>query len=89
MPLSLSDAVDLLRGEPGTYVSITIVRENESRPIELTVTREIIRIPSVEHDVIGHNIGYIKINQFLETTANDVDNALAEIQGEKCPWRYP
>ena len=77
MPLSLSDAVDQLRGEPGTYVSITIARENESRPIELTITREIIRIPSVEHNVIGDNIGYIKINQFLQTTANDVDNALA------------
>ena len=82
MPLSLSDAVDQLRGEPGTSVSITIVRENESRPIELTITREVIRIPSVEHDVIGDNIGYIKINQFLQTTTNDVDNALAEFKAK-------
>ena len=82
MPLSLSDAVDQLRGEPGTSVSITIVRENESRPIELTITREVIRIPNVEHDVIGDNIGYIKINQFLQTTANDVDNALAEFKAQ-------
>ena len=81
-PLSLSDAVDQLRGEPGTSVSITIVRENESRPIELTITRDVIRIPSVEHDVIGDNIGYIKIYQFLQTTANDVDNALAEFKAQ-------
>ena len=81
-PLSLNDAVDKLRGEPGTSVSITIARENESRPIELTITREIIRIPSVEHDVISDNIGYIKINQFLQTTANDVDNALAGFKVE-------
>ena len=74
--MSLDDAVDQLRGEPGTSVSITIMRENESRPIELTITREVIRIPSVEQNVIGDNIGYIKINQFLDTTANDVDNAL-------------
>ena len=79
-PLSLSDAVDQLRGEPGTSVSITIIRENESRPIELTITRDVIRIPSVEHDIIGNNIGYIKINQFLQTTANDVDNALTEFK---------
>ena len=65
MPLSLSDAVDLLRGEPGTPVSITIIRENESRPIELTITRDVIRIPNVEQGIIGDNIGYIKINQFL------------------------
>ena len=74
--MSLSDAVDQLRGEPGTSVSITIIRENESRPIELTITRDVIRIPSVEQSVIGDNIGYIKINQFLDTTADDVDNAL-------------
>ena len=73
--MSLDDAVDQLRGEPGTSVSITIMRENESRPIELAITREVIRIPSVEQSVIGDNIGYIKINQFLETTANDVDDA--------------
>ena len=79
-PLSLNDAVDQLRGEPGTPVSITIIRENESRPIELTITRDVIRIPSVEQDIIGDKIGYIKINQFLQTTANDVDNALAEFK---------
>ncbi len=73
--MSLTDAVDRLRGEPGTSVSITIIRENESRPIELTITREVIRIPSVEQNIIGDKIGYIKINQFLDTTADDVDNA--------------
>ena len=73
--MSLSGAVDQLRGEPGTAVSVTIIRENESRPIELTITRDVIRIPSVEKNIIGDKIGYIKINQFLQTTADDVDNA--------------
>ncbi len=81
--MTLDDAVDLLRGEPGTSVSITIIRPKEDNPIEVnsievTLTREVIRMPSVEKDIIGDNIGYIKINQFLETTGNDVDNALAE-----------
>lgn len=76
--MTLDDAVDLLRGEPGTSVSITIIRPKESRPIEVTITREVIRMPSVEKEIIGDTIGYIKINQFLETTAKDVDNALAE-----------
>lgn len=76
--MTLNEAVDLLRGEPGTSVSITIIRPKETRPIEVTITREVIRIPSVKKEVIGDNIGYIKINQFLETTGNDVDNAFAE-----------
>lgn len=78
--MSLSEAVNLLRGEPGTPVSITIVRQGESGPIELAITREVIRIPSVEPNVIGDKIGYIKINQFLQTTANDVDNALLDFK---------
>lgn len=80
--MSLSDAVDRLRGEPGTSVSITIVRENESRPIELTITRNVIRIPSVEQNIIGNKIGYIKINQFLNTTADDVDKAFVAFKAQ-------
>lgn len=80
--MSLSDAVDQLRGEPGTSVSITIIRENETRPIELTITRDVIRIPSVEQSIISDNIGYIKINQFLDTTADDVDNAFDAFKAE-------
>ncbi len=78
--MTVTEAVELLRGEPGTQVSITIVRENESRPIEVTITREVIRIPSVETEIIGDKIGYIKINQFLQTTAYDVDKALLEFK---------
>ncbi len=76
--MTLSEVVDLLKGEPGTSVSITLIRPKVRFPIEVTITREVIRIPSVEQEIIGDNIGYIKINQFLETTANDVDNAFAE-----------
>ncbi len=76
--MSLDDAVDLLRGEPGTSVSVTIRRPKVSQPLEITITRDVIRIPSVEKEIIGDNIGYIKINNFLQTTANDVDIALEE-----------
>ncbi len=76
--MSLDDAVDLLRGEPGTSVSVTLIRPKVSQPIEVTITRDVIRIPSVEKEIIGDNIGYIKINNFLQTTANDVDRALEE-----------
>lgn len=80
--MTLSEAVDQLRGEPGTPVSITVVRKNDNRPVEVTVTREVIRIPSVEQNIIGDNIGYIKINQFLDTTANDVDNAFTDFKAQ-------
>lgn len=78
--MTLDDAVDLLRGEPGTSVSITLIRPKVSQPIEVTITREVIRIPSVEREIIGDKIGYIKINNFLQTTENDVDNAIEEFR---------
>jgi carboxyl-terminal processing protease len=78
--MTVTEAVEQLRGEPGTQVSITIIRENEGRPIEVTITREVIRIPSVETEIIGDKIGYIKINQFLQTTAYDVDKAFVDFK---------
>ena len=80
--MTLNEAVDQLRGEPGTPVSITVVRKHDNRPVEVTVTREVIRIPSVEQNIIGDNIGYIKINQFLDTTANDVDNVFVDFKAQ-------
>lgn len=76
--MTLDEAVNLLRGEPGTPVTITIMRPKESKPREITIVREVIRIPSVEKEIIGDKVGYIKINNFLETTANDVDNAFED-----------
>ncbi len=81
--MSLDDAVSQLRGEPGTSVSITIIRAKENRPIELTIRREVIRIPSVEKAIIGDNVGYLKINQFIQPTVTDVDDALREFQLKK------
>ena len=73
--MTTADAVEHLRGEPGTQVTITIVREGESKPLEITLTRDVIQFPSVESKVLKENIGYIRINQFRDNTANDVDKA--------------
>ena len=71
--MTTDDAVERLRGEPGTQVTITILREGESKPLEVTLTRDVIQFPSVESKVLKRDIGYIRINQFRDNTANDVD----------------
>ena len=71
--MTTTDAVEHLRGEPGTQVTITVVREGEPRPLEVTLTRDVIQFPSVESKVLRENIGYIRINQFRDNTASDVD----------------
>ena len=67
--MTTMDAVELLRGEPGTQVTITILREGEPRPLEVPLTRDVIQFPSVEYKVLKGNIGYIRINQFRDNTA--------------------
>ena len=71
--MTTTDAVEHLRGEPGTQVTITIVREGEPKPLEVTLTRDVIQFPSVESKVLKEDIGYIRINQFRANTASDVD----------------
>lgn len=72
--MTLEEAVKLLRGEPGTQVKVTIIREGELEKLEVTMTRDVIRFPNVESKTLKGNIGYIRINQFRQTTAADVDD---------------
>ncbi len=73
--MTVDEAVERLRGEPGTQVAITLLREGEAEPIEVTITRDVIRFRSVESKVLYGEIAYIRINQFRNTTGADVDKA--------------
>ena len=72
--MTLEEAVKLLRGEPGTQVKVTIIREGELEKLEITMTRDVIRFPNVESKTLKGNIGYLRINQFRQTTAADVND---------------
>jgi len=77
--MPLDDAVKRLRGEPGTKVVVWVKRESENwpdaRPFELT--RERIKVPSVEHRLLDGGIGYVRLKQFQSTTAAELDESLA------------
>ncbi len=75
LTMTVDEAVEKLRGEPGTQVTITLVREGETEPLEITLTRDVIRFESVESRILKGNTGYLRINQFRDTTAVDVDRA--------------
>ncbi|MBN2323699.1 MAG: S41 family peptidase [Spirochaetes bacterium] len=63
------DAVKLLRGEVGTQVTITVQRRSKTKPITFTITRGVIKLETVKSTVIDEEIGYIRISQFSEPTA--------------------
>src|SRR5690606_21314760 len=63
--LTLADAVDKMRGAVGTDIKLTILREGAAEPIEVTITRDIIKVKAVRHRV-EEDVGYLKINSFTE-----------------------
>ena len=71
--LTLAEAVERMRGQKGTDITLTVLREGEDEPLEITITRDIIRIRAVRHRVEGprKNIAYIRLTTFnAQTTKN-------------------
>ena len=64
--MSLSDAVDIMRGKVGTPIDITIVRKGELEPIEINIVRDIIKIQSVYAKTINDEILYLRIASFMD-----------------------
>ncbi len=78
--MSLNDAVKLMRGKVGTDLKLTIIREGEAKPIEITVTRDIIRVASVKKRLLDEHFGYLRISQFQLETGKDLLKAMKDLQ---------
>lgn len=77
--LQLDEAIDRMRGEVGTDVTVTIAREGQE-PFDLTITRAVIKIASVKNALIKEDqIGYIRIAQFQSKTAQSVREKVANL----------
>jgi carboxyl-terminal processing protease len=74
--MQLADAVKRMRGKPGSKITITIVREGWTEPKDFLITREQIRVQSVKSNQLEPGIEYIRLRQFQEQTANDLENSL-------------
>ncbi|WP_301280851.1 S41 family peptidase [Halomonas sp. PR-M31] len=77
--LSLEEAVTLMRGDPGSEIDITILREGENSPRTVTLTREIIRNESVKSEMLEPGYGYLRISQFQNGTGQQVRDALQNL----------
>jgi carboxyl-terminal processing protease len=76
--LPLNDAVKQMRGQVGSSISVTVVRENVE-PFDVTLTREVIRPEVVKTKVIG-DVGYVRITTFNEQTTKALDKALETVR---------
>lgn len=85
--ITLMEAVKKLRGPKNTKVTITIMRENMSKPKEITLTRDIIQVKSVKVKKIDEGIRYIRIAAFQERTADDLRRELKKISEGNAPLK--
>ena len=77
--LPISDAVKLMRGEPGTSVEITVIRKEIKEPIKFKITREIIISKGVKSYLFDKKIGYVRLSNFQSNSTNDVKDAIYEL----------
>ncbi|MBL1141724.1 MAG: S41 family peptidase [Proteobacteria bacterium] len=80
--MSLNDAVDLMRGKPGTDIVLSIIRKDEEKPIDITITRAIITAQSVRSEILEPGFGYARISSFQTHTAEDLRKALEKLKEE-------
>lgn len=73
--LTLDQAVDLMRGEPNTKILLTILRDGVNKPIEISITRDIIKVESVKQKTLEPNYGYLRISNFQVQTGADLRKA--------------
>ena len=76
----MSEAVNMMKGEAGTSVEITIYRESTDEYIDMTVVREIINVPTVYHKMLDKDIGYLRITQFDRVTTEQFIKAYHELK---------
>jgi carboxyl-terminal processing protease len=83
VPLSSYEAMQKLRGEKGTQVTITVLRDGQDKPLELTITREEIPLLSVPYAfLLDGGIGYIYIRNFGEETPRELEDGLAKLTAQ-------
>lgn len=76
---SLTETVSMIKGERGTQVQLTIVRDGEK--LDVSVTREKVEAPTVESEMLDDDMGYLKITEFDDVTTDQFIDAMAVLRG--------
>ena len=79
---SLAESISTMRGEPGTEIIVTILRDGESQPLDFNITREVISVASVRNRMLDTGYGYIRIAQFHTETGPEVGKAIDSMREE-------
>ncbi|MDX2457825.1 MAG: S41 family peptidase [Gammaproteobacteria bacterium] len=80
--MTLSEAVKVMRGKPGSDIELTIVRDGLDKPLNITITRDVIKVKSVKSRMLEPGFGYLRISQFQSKTAENLVDAIKDLKKE-------
>ncbi|MBK68278.1 MAG: peptidase S41 [Legionellales bacterium] len=80
--ISLMEAVKMMRGKPGSKITLTIVREGENKPFEISIVRDIITVENIKTETIEPGFTYIRISNFQTHTVDDLKKGLIKLKNE-------
>lgn len=78
--MSLTNAIDQMRGEPGTDIELSIRRKGEPEILDFVLTRAEIKVASVRGESLGDGIGYLRITQFQDKSGPELIEAITKLQ---------
>lgn len=78
----IEETISRMRGEPGTPVTLGVVRGDRSHPLQFALTRAEIRVKSVQNAYFGHGYGYVRLSGFSDTTAGDLAAAIGALKAQ-------
>src|SRR5712672_2772189 len=84
--LTLNQAVDKMRGPVNSKIKLRVMRKNSDKPVELSITRDVIRVRSVRSNLEGEDVVYVRVTQFNQQTTEGLRNAITNLStqaGEK------
>src|SRR5258706_5713988 len=81
--LNLNEVAEKLRGPANTKVKLTIRRQHDEKPIEMVITRAVVRVISVRWHLEDEDVGYVRISQFNEQTTSGLQKAIADFKAKK------
>ena len=83
--MSLDEAVNLMRGKPGTEITLTVVRGEDDKPIKFTLVRDVIKVASVKGRLLDGAFGYVRIAHFQARTSDDLLDTVERLKKKAKP----
>src|SRR5690242_13413981 len=83
--LTLNQAVEKMRGPVNTKIKLRVMRNGQDKPIDISITRGIIRVRAVRSNMNGDDVAYIKLTQFNEQTTDGLKKAIADLTAQIPP----